>query len=450
MISFFWVTHSMTVYGGLPKWIAGVALLVMSLILGAFVAVSVWIAETIRNASSAKIPRIVLWPICWVAFEYFRAHLPMGLAFPWNSLGQSQYAVPYILQNADWGSFYGISFLIVMVNAAVFSLMTDRPVCRKSICAAAVITILSILYGALRYHASYSEASFRVGIVQANVDLNEKWQPETRLRTLMDHIHLSLGTLPENPQLLIWSESSIPFHYRHVWLYDDGHNGTLGIHLETFMRQSNVPLLTGTLDRLDDEVFNAVVLAVPDDTETYFYKQRLVPFGEFVPMNKIFFFVNRLVDNQIGEFTAGKSIQPLVHPDGTRIAITICYENIFPELVRERVRAGADMICNVTNDAWFGDTAAPIQHFTAACFRAVETRRPVVRCANSGISGAVDARGRIIARSSLFTQEAFVVSINPGSCETIYMRFSDWFAMGCLFAMIMLYLSRPVIRRRAA
>jgi apolipoprotein N-acyltransferase len=450
MISFFWVTHSMTVYGGLPEWIAGVALLIMSLILGAFIAVPVWVAESIRTMSSGKIPRVVLWPICWVAFEYIRAHLPLGLAFPWNSLGQSQYAAPYILQNADWGSFYGISFLIVLVNAAVFSLVTDRPIHRKTISVAALFVITSILYGAIRYHSSYSGESFRVGIVQANVDLNEKWQPESRWRTLMDHIHLSEKICPENPQLLVWSESSIPFHFRHVWMYDDGNKGTLGIHLDAFMRQSNVPLLTGTLDRLDDDVFNAVVLAVPNGTESYFYKQRLVPFGEFVPLKDVFFFVNRLVDDQIGEFTAGNSNQPLVHPGGARIAITICYENIFPELVRERVRAGADMICNVTNDAWFGDTAAPGQHFSAACFRAVEMRRPVVRCANSGISGAVDARGRILARTSVFTQEAFVVSIYPGYAETVYLRFGDWFARGCLFAMIVLYLSRLITRRRAA
>ncbi len=439
-INFSWVTHSMTVYGGLPKWIAGIALLLMALILGAFTAITVWVAESIAKNSASKIHRIFIWPVCWVTFDFLRAHLPFGLAFPWNCLGQSQYSVPYILQNADWASFYGISFIIVMVNVAFTEMLTDFFKSKKPVLTVLIILCMALIYGAVRYHVDYSDSTFRVGIVQANVSLDEKWQPETRYQTLMDHIQLSERIL-EGVQLLVWSESSIPFIYRYAWRYEDGHESALGYHLEKFLHHSNIPLLTGTLDLVDDDLFNAVVLANPQMPDSFFYKQRLVPFGEFVPMKKLFFFINRLVSDQIGEFSAGTSIQPLVIDRQHALAVTICYENIFPELVRERVNAGADMICNVTNDAWFGNTAAPKQHLSAACFRAVETRRPVIRCANSGYSAAIDPKGRIQAKSSLFIKESFTVDINPGNRQTMYLLFGDWFAYGCLFIMVVLYLS---------
>ncbi|MGB3976376.1 MAG: apolipoprotein N-acyltransferase [bacterium] len=439
-ICFSWVTHSMTVYGGLSKWLSAFALLIMAMILGAFTAAAVCTANSIVRYSSAKSLRIFIWPLCWVAFDFLRAHLPLGLAFPWNCLGHSQYSVPYILQNADWASFYGISFLVVLINAAITEVLMDYSKSKMPVLIAALILCLALVYGAVRYHMDYSDSTFKVGIVQANVSLTEKWQPETRYQTLMDHIQLSERILGE-AQLLVWSESSLPFIFRYAWRYDDGHANTLGYRLEQFLLQSNTTLLTGTLDRVDDEIFNAAVLAGPQKPDAYFYKQRLVPFGEFVPMKKLFFFVNRMVSDQIGEFSAGTSVEPLALDNHHALAITICYENIFPELVRERVRAGADMICNVTNDAWFGKTSAPEQHLSAACFRAVETRRPVIRCANSGYSAAIDPKGRIQIRSSLFTKESFIVEINPGEKRTVYLLFGDWFAYGCLFIMLMLYLS---------
>jgi apolipoprotein N-acyltransferase len=447
-ISFSWVTYSIVVYGGLPMWIAGFALLVMAAILAIFVALSVTIAECIHTFSNAKVPRLFIWPVCWVTMEYVRANLPLGLAFPWNSLGKSQHSVPWLLQNADWGSFYGLSFLIVFANCGVYSLITKNSEKNLSTMLLPPVIVLALLYGAFRYSTDYGDDTIRVGIVQGNVDLHEKWDPAMRFKTLSDHIHLSKKLMPQQPQLFVWAESSIPFNYRYAWFYENGENGALGYHLETFIETTEIPLLTGTLDIVDDDVFNAVVLALPDGSDTYFYKQRLVPFGEFVPLNRILFFVNRLVEDQIGQFTPGSSVDPLAIPGGPKIAVTICYENIFPELVRKRVRAGADLICNVTNDAWFGETSASYQHFSVARFRAVETRRAVVRSANSGISGAIDSRGRILQQTDLFTKSSFVVDVSTDHRNSPYVIIGNTFAAGCMILTVVLYLAVAILRRK--
>ncbi|MCD4654544.1 apolipoprotein N-acyltransferase [bacterium] len=438
-VSFSWVTHSMVFFGGISWFIAGGLLLLMSAFFGLFPAFSVWLAQTICRESKWKKYPALVWSLIWVAFEYLRAHLPFGFAFPWNSLGQSQHSVSTLLQNADWGSFYGLSFMIVFVNISICAALRKTDIWKSQLIASVVIVVFAWSYGMIRLNGDNPAREFKIGIIQGNVDLNEKWLVENRHDILMDQIILSKELEPGKPDLFLWSESALPFMHRFAWRYDGEENSSLGLNLARFLETTHVPLLTGTLDRVEDNIYNAAVLAFPDGKTEYYYKQKLVPFGEYVPLEKLFFFVNRIVDQGIGTFSSGNSLKPLEIPDGPRIAMTICYENIFPGLVRDRVNAGGEIICNIMNDVWFGDISAPYQHFAAAQFRAVETRRPVIRCANTGISGAVDSAGRILAMSSLFTRESFIVSVNPSSDMTLYLRFGDWFAGGCVLLTILVY-----------
>ncbi|MBN1551289.1 apolipoprotein N-acyltransferase, partial [bacterium] len=144
----------------------------------------------------------------------------------------------------------------------------------------------------------------------------------------------------------------------------------------------------------------------------------------------ILFFVDRMVEHSIGEFGRGTRVEPL-HYNGVSLGMTICYENIFPHLVRRRVLAGADVIVNLTNDAWFGDSAAAEQHFSASVFRAVECRRPVIRCANTGISGAVDSKGHILKRTALFREAVFAVTVKTQDKRSPYLVFGDIFPWIC-------------------
>jgi apolipoprotein N-acyltransferase len=165
-----------------------------------------------------------------------------------------------------------------------------------------------------------------------------------------------------------------------------------------------------------------------------------VPFGEYVPLKGILFFVEKMVQ-AIGDFQAGDNYTVMRVPYGhaeTKLSTVICYEIIFPDLVRRFVDKGAEIITTVTNDAWFGRTAAPYQHFSMAVFRAVENRVPIARAANTGISGFIDAQGHILATSGIFTQAHLTRTIVPGDEKSFYTRYGDLFAYACVLASLVM------------
>jgi apolipoprotein N-acyltransferase len=182
---------------------------------------------------------------------------------------------------------------------------------------------------------------------------------------------------------------------------------------------------------------NSAVLIGPDGERLGAYdKIHLVPFGEYVPLYKYLFFVNRLAEG-IGAYTPGKSSKRLKTPFG-EFGTAICYEIIFPGLVRKGFRDGGDFLVTITNDAWFGRTAGPYQHFSMAVFRAVETRKPVVRAANTGVSGFIDSRGRILARTALYERTALAATIKTDSTKSFYTRFGDMFVYICIVMTVFL------------
>ncbi len=429
LISLAWVTNSMMEYGGLSRW--------TSMILLSFLAgyCAIYPAGAFTLSAYLKLHLNYSWfitlPFTWVAGEYLRAHLMTG--FPWNSLGQSQHSVLILLQNADWGSFYGISFIIVAVGCAGSGLFlpSQNMHWRRELVIAGIMLGMMLLYGFFRTTQPETGPSCRVTIVQGNVDLNMKWDPANIDKILDDHIVLTQSQLPQNPDIIVWSESALPLYYRYAWNYSKDVNQSPGFKIQKLVSQAKAPIIAGTLDRLNDHVFNSAVFISPEGFEQYYNKEHLVPFGEYVPLSRILFFVNRMVQESIGDFVPGNSPEPFRHPKAS-IAMTICYENIFPDLVRERVCRNADMICNITNDAWFGRSSAAYQHFSASRFRSVETRRPVIRSANTGFSGAVDTRGRILTQSTLFDATALTSDVHLGNETSFYLLFGDIFAQACL------------------
>jgi apolipoprotein N-acyltransferase len=175
----------------------------------------------------------------------------------------------------------------------------------------------------------------------------------------------------------------------------------------------------------------------------------LVPFGEYVPLKSVLFFVEKMVQ-AIGDFQGGNEYTVMTVPvqgndahAGVNVSTVICYEIIFPDLIRRFVDKGANVITTITNDAWFGRTAAPYQHFSMAVFRAVENRVPVARAANTGISGFIDAQGHILAASEIFIQAHLTQTIVPGAEKTFYTRFGDLFSYACAIASLILLALRP-------
>jgi apolipoprotein N-acyltransferase len=202
-------------------------------------------------------------------------------------------------------------------------------------------------------------------------------------------------------------------------------------------------------DRPNPAMLNSAYLLNPDGTTQARYdKRHLVPFGEYVPLGPLLGFVDKLVDG-IGDFVPGPG-PVLMEAAGRPLGVAICFEIIFPELVRESARHGARLIVTITNDAWFGRSGAPRQHFSMAVFRAVEHRVPVVRAANTGISGVIDATGRIGPTTALFVEAALVEPVALSPIRTVYTRAGDIFAVGCgILAAIFIVIGRTRGRRQA-
>jgi apolipoprotein N-acyltransferase len=230
-----------------------------------------------------------------------------------------------------------------------------------------------------------------------------------------------------NTQLVVWPETATPFYFL---AHPD-----MSMRLIRGVRSMDTPLLFGSpaygYEGGELRHYNRAYLLDGRGTVSGYYdKVHLVPFGEYVPWKRMLFFVNTLVE-AAGDFASGKQATPL-ELDPARIGVLICYEGIFPELSRSVVRAGANILVNITNDAWFGRSSAPYQHFSMAVLRTVEQRVPMVRCANTGVSSLIDKRGCIVDTTRLFEETAVSGTLHLGGEQTVYCRFGDWFAWSCL------------------
>jgi apolipoprotein N-acyltransferase len=440
----YWTSTTMNVYGNLPMYQCVVILALLAACMALYFAVFGLVLVRI-NPRPWQLP--FLAPAVWTATELLRATLFTG--FPWELMGYSQYDHLWLVQWADLFGVYGLSGLIVMVNSvATLALLhwLDAPwrdssistalVKRAGIGALAVMATVT-LYGALRVSAvgkSMAEADHvGVAVVQGNINQALKWEPSFQLTTTVKYKKLSMQAAAEKPDLIVWPETATPFYF----LQD--------------------PILTRmVLEGIKDADADFIIgspLAVPiPDSEEYTYrntaylmntegkvlgrydKVRLVPFGEYVPLKRWLPFIKKLVA-QVGDFKPGQRGTTLpwkTHP----IGMQICYEVIFPELVRAMVDNGAQLLVNITNDAWFDRTSAAYQHFSMAVFRSVENRRSLVRAANTGISGFIAPSGRVMATTELFEDAAIVAQVPLMTGSTFYGRWGDW-PVGLVVAMLL-------------
>lgn len=430
-----WVTISMHHYGKLP-W--AVSYLLMTL-LAAYLSLYVGLfALGFRWASDRfGVRAAMLAPFFWVALEMLRAHLLTG--FPWALLGYSQYRFIHIIQVADLTGVYGISFLLVLSNVALWALFTRQERRVHVAIIAMVCTVGALVYGTRRLSEELIDPNrgMVVGVVQGNIEQDKKWDKQFQEETLHIYERLSrqiLNVSENSPQLLVWPESAAPFLFEQ----DKG----LSDKIVQFVQKEAVDLLFGSPSVTFPKqggplLYNSAFLLSPQGiTVGRYNKIHLVPFGEYVPLSGILFFVSKMAEG-IGEFQPG-SDYTLMSVGGVPFGTVICFEVIFPELVRKFVNLGAGFMATLTNDAWFGNSAAPYQHFSMVTFRSVENRVPFVRSANTGISGFIDPYGRIVERSPLFKETALSQKIYPGKSKTFYTKHGDIFGWGCVIIVLSL------------
>jgi apolipoprotein N-acyltransferase len=449
-----WVVTAMNTYGKVPLVISYGLMMLLTAYLGLYVGLysagAVWFRTLI--------PRYGLFavPCLWVTLELIRTYVLSGL--PWGLLGYSQYRQIEMIQIADHMGVYGVSFLIVLVNVALAEFLSWlTPLLRgfrpaklpwELVAMATLVVTLSWQYGlATITEAPFSDiprSSISVGVVQPNVDQAVKWDTAYREQTLarFDRLTEQLGRATD---LVIWPEAATPFVFEREPVYQ--------LQLIALANRAQAPILFGSpaLRFYPDRrpyLLNSAYLLSPDGQLLGRYdKHHLVPFGEYIPFKSSFlFFLDKLVEG-IGDFEAGTgptvlTLTPKPRAAAAGVAVTtprpvefgvaICYEVIFPNLVRQFAANGAEFLVTVTNDAWFGSSSAASQHFSMVVFRSVENHLAFARSANTGISGFIDPFGRIVESTPIFTEQAVKATMQVWRPHTFYSRYGDVFAYGCV------------------
>jgi len=422
----YWVNIVMTTYGHLHPVLSVVAWLLLSAYLALYFAGATWACCRLREHCGYSYPLTL--PVLWVALEFLREFFLTG--FPWATLGYSQQSAAVLLQSADLFGVYGLSYLLVLVNAVVAEWLSVRRRRSRLPVTAGMVALLLVAgawgYGSWRLGTDLDSRPERLmtTVVQGNIPQDIKWDPAFQHDTVRIYRELSLSAVDrESSRLLIWPEAATPFYYQ------DG--GKLAAEVTALPSDSGAALLFGSPAYRQESgktsYLNSVFLLDPKGNEKgRSDKVHLVPFGEYVPVKRFLPFLDKLVVG-IGDFSPGV-INPL-SLNGHQIGALVCYEAIFPELARESVRQGSDLLVNVTNDAWFGNSSAPWQHLAMVRFRAVENRVWIARAANTGISAFIAPSGQILAATALFVPATASVEIGLGARPGLYAHTGDLIPM---------------------
>lgn len=444
---FYWIAYTVAVPGKLGWALGGLAALLISAYVGAYISATAGVVARCRNAFGEW--GMLVFPAAWVGAEYARSTLFTG--FPWMLLGYSLSGNRFLRQAADLAGVEGIGFFLAAINLLLYAAAArlargERG--RGLLAVAGAVAAVSFLfsYGAFRYHEAEAEPgspAIVAGIAQGGIDQSVKWDPARQRETLAIYGRLSREARGLGAEVIVWPETAAPFFY--------GWEPGLNPLVDNVAAANGVPILFGApwFDPSDGgKYYNSVFQLDRNGVARGRYdKRHLVPFGEYIPLRKVLFFMKKLTEGE-EDFSSGTG-PSLFHVEGTMVGASVCYEAVFPEIIRESVREGASWLVNVTNDAWFGDTVAPRQHLAMARMRTVEFRRPMVRAANSGISAVIDARGEIVARIGLFRRGAAAGRIRPRTGETIYAKMGEIFAVSCTIMSLFILAATGFGRRGA-
>jgi apolipoprotein N-acyltransferase len=431
----YWISYVVVQYGNLPIYIGIMAVLLLAAYLSLYTACFAMGLVFLRTRGNAV---FLAAPFLWTVLEYARSNLLTG--FPWENLAHSQYLYRNIIQIADITGTYGITFTIVLINAVLYNVIFSKINKKRYHISeiAIAFTLLVMIYGYGHYRTAEIEkllktsSPFEVSLVQGNIDQNLKWNKHYQFETLDIYRSLTLSAIPAQGGLVVWPETAAPFYFERPETLRE-----MVIELSRFAGRA---MLFGS-PRYEDEdgrtsFMNSAYLLEPGGVIAGRYdKVHLVPYGEYVPLRKLFPFIGKIVSG-VGDFRPGKGFDPLEN-NGRRFGVLICYEGIFPEAARDYKRNRADLLVNITNDAWFGKTSAPYQHLSMTIFRSIETRLYLVRAANTGISAVVDPTGVIVSKTGVFERTVLKGQVKLIDVKTLYAAYGDIFVYICFLSMIL-------------
>ncbi len=377
---------------------------------------------------------VILYPLFWIIYEYFRTF--SEISFPW---GLSGYALMPILPLAQFASItgvYGLSFLLVLGNTVFFYALffkrnKDEKLSKKVFLPSyiALITLIAF-WGSVRLknHDTSKEIK-RISLIQSNIDQANWDGRKSLIKSLEETGKLVKSAINEKPDLILFPESGI-----YTYLQRDRYATRF---VRNWQKEAKVPFILGTLhsEKQKDNpyykyhVFNSVFhLSEEQAPFEKYHKMKLVPFSEALPFEGMFPILSRI---NLGEsdFRPGEVETVFEIDGGIKAAPYICYEVIYPNFVRRRAAAGANLLITITNDGWFGKSTAPYLHAAMARMRSIENGTPLVRCANSGVTFAADPLGRLINRGGLYSREVVTADVPFYTINTFYKRFGDWFPL---------------------
>lgn len=421
-----WIPPTLVTFGGIAK--------PLSIALSALLAAYLALYHAAFGALGARIWRrggllpFAALPALWVALEWLRTYL--GGGFPWNLAAYAWVGVPGALQSSAWIGAYGVSFLVVLVATGVAAAAARR---RWEPLAAGVLLPLLVLVVAGRSASAHGAGLLvpfpgpgiaaepgaapmlgtpsPVRLVQPNIANLRAYDEGTVEANYQRLLRMTLPLCSEGT-LVVWPESA-------AWPYSFDHDPRFAADVRKLVARG-CTLVFNSTHEVGDTIFNSAYLLSPEGTAVRYDKRHLVPFGEYVPFRDVFSFVRKLA-REAGTFQAGSGVHLL--PWGREeLGMSICYEVVFPAEVAELVRGGATILTTITNDAWYGDTAAPWQHLRAARFRAAESRRPMLRAAITGVSALIAPDGSLAAELPLFRQGVIGARVAGRTVLTPYTR----------------------------
>ena len=467
----YWIFQTMYLYGGLPGPVSAGILVLFCLYLGLYHAVFGAVLVGLRRLGAGRQAVLLLAPLVWVGVELLRARVT---GFPWDLLGVAQVDNPVLRQLAPLTGVCGMSFVIAGVNALwlVRVQVQDRRWIRPVLAGVGTALIVGYVVLALRPgHRPEAGPLAQATLVQENLMVGgaaggSPTESETELlrqfarlsrqpaaglltgmpglratrllerprRLLVDPAQVravGMDAAYEPSDLVVWPESPAPFRedereFREV--------------LSGLARQMHTPVIVGNIgaepvgDRREQR--NSASFVLPDGSFVGRYdKMHLVPFGEYVPFKRLFFFAGSLLA-EAGQLDPGTRRTVFSLPHGHKAGVFICYESIFGDEVREFAKMGAQVLVNISDDGWYGDTSAPWQHMNMVRMRAIESHRWVVRATNTGLTAAIDPEGHVVAAAPRHVRTAVRVPFRWETDQTFYVRHGDWFAWMCLLGSV--------------
>jgi apolipoprotein N-acyltransferase len=440
----YWIYDTMHQYGGLSAPLALLALFLFCLYLGLYHGLFGLLLSLAAGPGRDNRTALVAAPFLWVAVELART---LVTGFPWNLLGTAQVDNISLSRITTWTGVYGISFEIMLVNVAVASAFLVPKKKRSTLLIASLVAAAVLQAGRL-VDAPAVPADRAALLVQENIPVDATWTRDHFQRTLRELSDLSVKAVASNPaspkagtvDLIVWPESPAPFVTNDPLFRDP---------VSQMARDAHSWVVTGAIgitpaahsEKLASQAFNSAALISPSGEWSARYdKIHLVPFGEYLPFPRLLAFAGGL-SKEVGEFQTGASRVPLNAGD-VRLGVFICYESVFPGEVREFAMQGAQVLVNLSNDGWYGDSGAYAQHLNQTRMRGIENDRWILSATDTGVTASIDPYGRIVARLPRKERGALIAPYALTSVTTFYTRHGDWFAWLCAIISVAALLTR--------